>query len=163
LRDETIADRVARSASCGKHIHPQAAAAAAAIPAVGPGQHIHPQAAAAAIPAVGRGQQNHPQAAAAAIPAVGRGQQNHPQAAAAAIPAVGRGQHIHPQAVAAGPVRRDQHVKPHMLVLQNLFDFVTGVLRSGATIRTFQTEAGYTTTYSIQGNHFLIHFNIFTY
>jgi hypothetical protein len=52
-------------------------------------------------------------------------------------------------------VRRDQHVQPHMLVLQHLFDFVTGALRSGATIRTFETVSGYRTTYAIQGDAFV--------
>jgi hypothetical protein len=66
---------------------------------------------------------------------------------------VGRGrQLLAPPAAAALPVGRDQHVQPHMLVLKDLFDFVTGVLRSGATIRTFAMVAGYTTTYAVQGN-----------
>jgi hypothetical protein len=41
-----------------------------------------------------------------------------------------------------------------MLVLKDLFDFVTSVLRSGATIRTYQTLAGYQTTYVVLGNKF---------
>jgi hypothetical protein len=97
---------------------------------------------------VGRGQQLPP--AAAAAPNVGRGQQLPP--AAAVAPNVGRGQQLPPAAAAAKPIVRAQHIQPHILVLHNLFNFVTGVLRSGATIRTYETVAGYVTTYAVQGS-----------
>jgi hypothetical protein len=87
--------------------------------------------------------------------------QNPQPAAAAAIPAVGRGhQNPQPAAAAAPPVRRAPHIRANMRVLNDLFNFVTGVLRSGATIRTFATVAGYTTTYEVQGNSF---YNSFLY
>ena len=78
------------------------------------------------------------------------GIQQQPQGAAA--PNVGRGQQLPPAAAAAKPIVRAQHIQPHMLVLHNLFNFVTGVLRSGATIRTYETVAGYVTTYAVQGS-----------
>ena len=86
----------------------------------------------------------------AAAPNVGRGQQLPP--AAAVAPNVGRGQQLPPAAAAAKPIVRAQHIQPHILVLHNLFNFVTGVLRSGATIRTYETVAGYVTTYAVQGS-----------
>jgi hypothetical protein len=51
-------------------------------------------------------------------------------------------------------VRRAPHIQAHMRVLHDLFDFVTGVLRSGATIRTYAMVAGYETTYAEQGSSF---------
>jgi hypothetical protein len=44
------------------------------------------------------------------------------------------------------------------MVQQKLFDFVTGVLRSGATVRTYETGRGYMTTYSVQGDEFMAHY-----
>jgi hypothetical protein len=43
-------------------------------------------------------------------------------------------------------------MQPRMLVLKDLFDFVTSVLRSGVTIRTYPTLTGFQTTYVILGN-----------
>jgi hypothetical protein len=110
----------------------------------------------------GLGQQLHQPPVAAAIRPAGRGIRLQQAAEAAAIPEVGRGRDIDRPADAAAPpawpllqpVRQDQHVQPHMLVLKDLFNFVTSVLRSGATNRTFSTETGYRTLYSIQGNFF---------
>jgi NADH:ubiquinone oxidoreductase subunit len=140
----------------GRGIINQQVAAAAAIPPAGRGIINQKVAAAAAIPPAGRGIINHKIAVAAVIRPAGRGIINQQVAAAAAIPPAGRGI-INHQMAAAGAiprVRQDQHVQPHMLVLQNLFDFVTGVLRSGATIKTYRTLSGYETTYAVQGNSF---------
>jgi hypothetical protein len=149
-------------------------AAAAIAPAIGSGQP-HPQLYAAAIGpvipvrnqdravggAIPRVRQDQQVAASAVIRPAGRGIKNQ-ALEVGAIPAVGHGRNINPPADEAAPparpllqpVRRDRHDQLHMSVLQELFNFVTKVLRSGATIRNFEMIGYYRTTYSIEGIYF---------
>jgi hypothetical protein len=97
---------------------------------------------AAAAPPVGRGQ---PLPTAAAAPPVGRGQ---PLPAAAAAPPIGGGLPL-PPAAAAPPV--GGRLACHLMVINDMFNFLTRHVRTAAIIRSFETENGFLTTAKVPG------------
>jgi hypothetical protein len=63
-------------------------------------------------------------------------------------PAVGRGQHP-PPAAAAPPV--GGRLACHMMVIYDMFNFLTGTVGTAAIIRSFPTENGYLSTVKVPG------------